>query len=260
MKHTFELVLSELLSIEGGFSNRSRKADPGGPTNYGITQGTLSAWRGQPVSVQEVKQMNESEAIEIYRAQYWDAVKGDKLPLGLDYAMFDFTVNSGPSRAVKTLQTILGVGVDGVLGFETLAAIHTRSDILLIGALSEERLKFMKKLRNWSYNKNGWSKRVKTVKQRSLELALHKSPELKPPTMTAKDAVIEDVGAKARGEDTSALSAFLTPEGITKASIAASGFSGILAGSGPLQWGFAFALIAAVCIGGYLMIQKARVA
>ncbi|WP_275496299.1 glycosyl hydrolase 108 family protein, partial [Pseudovibrio sp. Ad46] len=38
MKDTFRLIILDLLGTEGGFANRSRKADPGGPTNLGVTQ------------------------------------------------------------------------------------------------------------------------------------------------------------------------------------------------------------------------------
>ncbi|SDR12538.1 glycoside hydrolase family 108 protein [Pseudovibrio sp. Tun.PSC04-5.I4] len=258
MKNNFELVLTELLSIEGGFANRSHKADPGGPTNFGITQGTLSAWRGRSVSVQEVRTLSQAEAIEIFRTQYWEAVQGDKLPSGLDYALFDFAVNSGPGRAVKTLQALLGVAADGIVGLQTLGAIKQRVVLDLINALCTERLAFMKRLRNWTYNKNGWPRRVSTVQERSVELA--RKPEAASKILPVLDAKGAEGGAKARGEETSALSAWLTPEGLSKAGVLVSGVSGVLAGSGPLQWSFAFALVAAVGIGGYLMVQKERVA
>lgn len=170
MKETFQLIVEDLLRSEGGFANRSRKADPGGPTNLGITQATLSAWRKRPVSVQEVKQLRQEEALQIYKAQYWDRVRGDDLPRGLDYAVFDFAVNSGLARAVKTLQEILKVKADGIIGLITLRAIKGRAVSELINLLSRARLAFMKTLRNWGCNKNGWAARVRRVQGRSLEL------------------------------------------------------------------------------------------
>ncbi|KZK80095.1 putative Peptidoglycan domain protein [Pseudovibrio sp. Ad46] len=258
MQDTFQLIVSDLLESEGGFTHRSRKADPGGPTNFGITQKTLSAWRGETVSVQEVRSMEQAEAVDIFRAQYWDAVKGDKMPSGLDYALFDFAVNSGPARAVKTLQSILGVAADGLAGVETLGALKTHNLRDLVGTLSAERLRFMKRLKNWPYNKNGWMRRVRDVQQRSLELI--KSPASAVQTLRVRDGVVPDGAAKARGEETSAMSTWLTPEGVSKAGVLISGISGMLAGSGPLQWAFAFALVVAAGIGGYLMIQKERMA
>ncbi|KZL06473.1 glycosyl hydrolase 108 family protein [Pseudovibrio sp. Ad26] len=258
MQDTFQLIVSDLLESEGGFAHRNRKADPGGPTNFGITQRTLSAWRGQSVSIQDVQSMDQTEAVDIFRAQYWDAVKGDKMPSGLDYALFDFAVNSGPARAVKTLQAILGVVVDGVAGVETFGALEKRNLRDLVGKLSAERLRFMKRLNNWPYNKNGWTRRVKDVQQRSFELI--KSPASAVQSLPVRDGVMPDGAAKARGEETSAMSTWLTPEGISKAGVLISAVSGMLAGSGPLQWAFAFALVVAAGIGGYLMIQKERMA
>lgn len=171
MKETFQLIAEDLLRSEGGFANRSRKADPGGPTNLGITQATLSAWRGRPVSVQEVKQLRREEALQIYKAHYWDSVRGDDLARGLDYAVFDFAVNSGSARAVKTLQKILSVKADGIVGLITLGAIKRHAVDALIDKLCAERLKFMKQLKNWTYNKTGWTRRVRYVQERSLELA-----------------------------------------------------------------------------------------
>ena len=257
MKITFQLITQDLLGSEGGFSNRSRKADPGGPTNLGITQGTLKAWRGRAVSVEEVKSLSREEALQIYRAQYWDAVKGDMLPRGLDYAVFDFAVNSGAARAVRELQKILKVKVDGVLGLITLEAVRTHSAISLINLLSAARLKFMKRLKNWTYNKNGWSRRVRHVQERSLELVNSAIIKLAPVPVLGVES---EQGAKALPEETSALSAWVSPDGITKAAMAVSGFSGILAGSGPVQWGFAIALVFSVGVAGYLLISKERAA
>lgn len=260
MKTTFDLILPELFGDEGGFANRSAKADPGGPTMLGITQDTLEEWRERPVSAAEVKRLTREEAAQIYKAQYWDTVSGDQMPRGLDYALFDYAVNSGPATAIKTLQTILGVAIDGVVGIKTMRAIRQHSVDDLITRLCDARLAFMKRLRNWGYNKNGWTRRVRRVKAKSISLASYKfvpKPAAKP---VVQDTINEEGGAKARPEKTSALSAWLTPEGLTQAGIAASGFSGILAGSGPLQWGFAAALVLAVGVGGYLMICKARTA
>lgn len=256
MKSTFDLIIADLLHIEGGFAHRSRKADPGGPTHYGITQATLSAWREQDVGVEEVQALSQFEAIEIYRAQYWNTVQGDRLPLGLDFALFDFAVNSGPARAVKTLQVILGVGVDGVLGIKTLAAIKQRPASYLVNELSVRRLAFMKRLRNWPYNKNGWSRRVREVQEKSLGLIGDQGAGAWVPPVF--DGFDRGQGAKALGQETSAVSAWLNAEGLSKAATVVSGLAGMFAGSGPLQWAFAISLLIGVGVGGYLMVQKTR--
>ncbi|MFS8181496.1 glycoside hydrolase family 108 protein [Pseudovibrio denitrificans] len=256
MQETFRLIIWDLLDIEGGFANRSRKADPGGPTNLGITQRTLQAWRGRPVSVEEVENLGREEALQIYRVQYWDAVKGDDLPRGLDFTLFDCAVNSGPARAVKILQKILKVKVDGVLGLITLGAVKAQAVTYLINEFSARRLQFMKRLKNWPYNKNGWTRRVRHVQERSLELV--DNAMMKRAPMPILEPHQNEEGAKAVEEETSAFSAWMTPDGVTKGAVALSGFSGILAGSGPVQWGFAIVLVVSVCVGGWLLIKKER--
>ncbi|WP_208990070.1 glycoside hydrolase family 108 protein [Pseudovibrio brasiliensis] len=255
MLETFEQILSDLEESEGGFVHRSRKADPGGATNLGITQATLSAARGYQVSIEDVKNLGLEEANCIYKAQYWDAVRADDLPSGLDYCVFDFAVNSGPSRAAKTLQKILGVKADGFIGLQTLNAVQSFSVQVLVNKLSEARLAFMKRLRNWQHNKNGWTSRVRRVQERSLELADTSATKLVPPL---RAPVTVDKGAKALDQETKALSVWLTPEGLSKAIPAASGLAGMLVGSGPLQWALSLVLVAGVAYAGYLMLKKER--
>lgn len=114
-----------VLEYEGGFVNHPR--DPGGATNMGITRRTLAAWRGHPVSVQDVRDLTKSEAMAIYKAHYWDAVQGDRLPRGLDYAVYDYAVNSGPGRAARDLQRCLGVTVDGIIGAQPQIVYQARN-------------------------------------------------------------------------------------------------------------------------------------
>ncbi|TGT80746.1 glycosyl hydrolase 108 family protein, partial [Mesorhizobium sp. M5C.F.Ca.ET.164.01.1.1] len=89
------------------------------------------------------------EEFRLYRRFYWDAVAGAELPAGLDYAVFDFAVNSGPGRAAKYLQAVLGVTQDGRIGPETLAAARAKPAGVIIDALCDARLAFLEKLLTW---------------------------------------------------------------------------------------------------------------
>jgi lysozyme family protein len=93
MRKNFERALDVTLVYEGGYSNDPR--DPGGPTNMGVTQKTLAAWRGEPVSAADVKALTLDEARKIYKAQYWDRVRADRLPTGVDFAVFDYAQIEG---------------------------------------------------------------------------------------------------------------------------------------------------------------------
>lgn len=102
MKQNFDYALGRVLGHEGGFSDHPE--DNGGETMWGITHRTYDAYRrAKGLPTQSVQEITRSEMIEIYRREYWDAVRGDDLPAGVDYAIFDFAVNSGPGRAAQSV-------------------------------------------------------------------------------------------------------------------------------------------------------------
>ena len=155
----FKLGLTYVLAFEGGYVNHPK--DPGGATNKGITQNVYDAYRrvlGLPT--QSVAGISSGEAAAIYRQQYWQAILGDKLPTGVDYALFDFAVNSGVSRAVKTLQSVLGVDADGHMGFVTMSRLDSWQPERLIVDLCERRIKFVKGLETFDTFGKGWLRRI----------------------------------------------------------------------------------------------------
>jgi lysozyme family protein len=160
-----------ILKHEGGFVNHPK--DPGGATNWGVTIGTLKRLKidvdGDGDSdIVDLRNLRESDAVRVFKLFYADAVKADFLPPGLDYAMTDFAVNSGPGRAAQHLQRILGVEADGDIGPKTLAAVAQADAAALIVALSESRLRFMRSLPIWDTFKNGWTARVADVQRQAL--------------------------------------------------------------------------------------------
>lgn len=195
MRSNLETVLSKIFGHEGEFSNRPLSQDPGGPTKWGVTQKTLRAWRGGNVSVDDVRNLTLKEAAEIYRKQYAAPVRFDDLPSGLDYVMLDYAINSGPAQAVKTLQRVLGVSpVDGVMGLKTMAAVRAANDNQTINKVQDARLAFMRGLKNWSTNRNGWTIRVASVRKAALAMvAPRKSATL---TEAAKARLEEGVPAE----------------------------------------------------------------
>lgn len=170
-------ALAEILRHEGGYVDHP--SDPGGATNMGITRKTLARWRRVnpwwQLPKADVKALSKTEVKSIYKALYWDRVAANNLPSGLDLAVFDFAVNSGPSRAVKMLQQILNVSADGVIGPITLVALNRAAARIgtagLIQALGRGRLGFLRRLRTFSVFGKGWARRVRSVEKRALELA-----------------------------------------------------------------------------------------
>ena len=161
MKPTFELAMRLLLRHEGGFVNHPK--DPGGMTNLGVTKAVWDAHTGKPATEADMRALTPQAVQPIYKARYWDAVRGDDLPHGLDYCLFDCAVNSGPKRAVKLLQYVLHLKVDGVIGKNTMAAIMAADPVELIEDYNQRRLDFLKSLPTWETFGKGWGKRVSEV-------------------------------------------------------------------------------------------------
>ena len=164
----FDACLRLTLQYEGGYVDHP--ADPGGATNLGITRRTLARYRGRAVTKQEVRALSRAEAAEIYRKYYWDAVHGDDMPAGVDAALFDHAVNSGPSAAVHILQKALGLRADGKLGPITRAAACAAEPAHLIRQLLARRKSFLTRLRTFRTFGRGWMRRVKAIEAASLAM------------------------------------------------------------------------------------------
>ena len=165
MKENFAKSLAQVLKYEGGYVDHPQ--DPGGPTNKGITQAVYDAWRkaaNQPV--QSVRYINDTEVGAIYRQEYWDKIRGDDLPSGIDFAVFDYAVNSGVSRAAKTLQSVVGVAQDGMIGPATIQAAKT----YVAMTVTNKRLAFMQSLSIWPVFGKGWEARIADVKNQIISL------------------------------------------------------------------------------------------
>ena len=152
MSWTVDELLDEVIAREGGFVHHP--ADRGGPTKFGITQQTLSAWLGRPATVDEVRTLDEETAREIYVARYLAGPRIDTLPPEIVPQVFDMAVNHGPRQAVRILQEVLGlagwrVDVDGVVGPETRrAAIEAQEQMgpFLANAIADQRANFYRRL------------------------------------------------------------------------------------------------------------------
>lgn len=174
MRENYEQFVERMISrYEGGYG--WDRADSGGPTKYGITCWDLAAHRHAVMDSMTrwapiVRAMPLSEADEIYRVKYATATRFDDLVSGADCVLFDFGVNSGPSRAVKFAQQIVGVNADGLLGPITLQAINNYDAVRFINELCDARLAFLKRLKKWSTFGKGWSARIADLRKYALAL------------------------------------------------------------------------------------------
>lgn len=150
MQTNFPEALAAVLKSEGGYVNSGY--DPGGATNFGITQRVYDAVNdAKGRARQSVKFIRQEEVAAIYKLNYWDAVHGDVLAPGLDYVVFDYAVNSGPSRALRAYMTT--PTIDGIC---------------------DSRLAFLKGLPTWDHFGKGWATRVANV--RALGKAMAATP------------------------------------------------------------------------------------
>lgn len=178
MNENFEFCLTEVLKHEGGWADHPK--DPGGATMKGVTIGTYAQWKGREVTKAELRKIPDSEVAAIYRRNYWDKVRGDDLPGGLDFVAFDAAVNSGPARGAKWLQQALGVTADGKIGPATVAAARATYAPAVVERAIAIRLAFLKSLKTWPTFGKGWARRVEDVRQDALALAAIHAPPASP--------------------------------------------------------------------------------
>ena len=169
MKDHFEQCLALVLKHEGGFVNNPK--DPGGRTNLGVTQKVWEDWVGHEVTEAEMKALKITDVAPLYKTNYWDKISGDSLPLGVDYATFDMAVNSGVSRAAKTLQQVLSVVPDGKVGKATIDACEAANAREIATGICEKRLAFLQSLPTYGTFGKGWSNRVASVEKAAFDMA-----------------------------------------------------------------------------------------
>lgn len=165
-KRSFELMLKS----EGTFTADPR--DPGnrlpdgrsGSTMLGVTQHNWEQWIGHKVTHDQMRKLTPKDVAPFYKRKYWDACKCDDLPEGLDYLVFDFAVNAGPGRSIKTLQTAVGTTPDGIIGPKTLAAVRAVDPHELIEKFSVAKTEFYESLPTFATFGRGWLNRVADVK------------------------------------------------------------------------------------------------
>ena len=189
-----------MLVHEGGYSNHP--SDPGGPTNWGITIHDARAYWKKEATTADVRSMPVHVAKDIYRSKYWDAMCCDNLPAGVDYAVFDYGVNSGIVRAARVLQRLVGTSVDGEVGPDTIVATARAKPAELINQICDERLAFLQGLRTWSVFGNGWGRRVREVRAAAVAMAGTRSGDIGgPPAWLATMREITGTQEYAGGSD-----------------------------------------------------------
>lgn len=177
MERNFPDALAHTLQFEGGWSNNPN--DPGGATMKGITQRTYNNYLGRQASQDELRNISDADVAAIYRKLYWNECLGDELADGLDFAVFDAAVNTGPREASRLLQRVVGVPADGVLGPKSLDAINDyvaeQGLPKLIDAYTDARQSFYRLLPTYVNFGEGWRKRADEVAKVARDLSQNNS-------------------------------------------------------------------------------------
>lgn len=168
MKENFDAALKAILHHEGGFVNHPK--DPGGMTNLGVTKRVWEEWVGHEVDEKAMRALTPEVVAPMYKAKYWDKIKGDDLPTGVDYAVFDAAINSGAGRAAKWLQQTVGAVPDGAIGAGTLGKVAAMKSSDIVEKYQATRLAFLQSLPTWDIFGKGWGRRVAEVKDAAVKM------------------------------------------------------------------------------------------
>jgi len=168
MKANFDKCLSMLLEHEGGYVNS--KHDPGGMTNLGITQRTYNDYHGIRLDEQGMRNLTRADVEPIYKDRYWNKCKCHELPSGVDWAVFDWAVNSGTGRAAKALQKAVGAEEDGAIGSKTLALVKDTDSVSIINRMAVYRDQFYRSLSTFEHFGKGWIRRNDETREQALKM------------------------------------------------------------------------------------------
>lgn len=195
MKKNFKKSLAFVLEHEGGFADHPR--DPGGATMKGVTLAVFRRFFGNSKSVKDLKKITDAQLRKVYKTDYWDKCSGDKLPSGVDYAVFDSAVNSGPGRSAIWLQKAVGAKADGAIGPNTLSKVATHEPPAIVGRMLDLRMEFLRDLSTFDVFGRGWSRRVASVRKEALKMA---GEDLSPPRDVTPEVDFEIVQLGSRGD------------------------------------------------------------
>jgi len=168
MKNNFRSALSHVLTHEGGWADHPK--DPGGATMKGVTLMTFRRHYGKARTKADLRNITDDQLEQIYRDGYWNRCRCDALPDGVDYAVFDAAVNSGPRRSIRWLKSAVCDGGNGGMTDETVSRVLANSAESVVATACGARLSFLQKLRTWSIFGKGWSRRVEGVQSVALAM------------------------------------------------------------------------------------------
>ena len=230
--------LAVTLKHEGGWSDHPK--DPGGATMNGVTLAVFRKYH-PGATKDDLRAISDEDVQRIYRVGYWNPVRGDSLPAGVDLATFDFAVNSGVSRGAKALQAAVGAAVDGMVGPMTVALAGRVDPVKTVQAICGKRLSFVRGLSTFSTFGKGWSRRIADIEARGVKMAVGKLPV----SLAMRAVEFEADAAKRRAS---------AQDKVAAGGAAAGGWGGLIetAGADVNWWIVACVVIAALAVAAFV--------
>lgn len=157
-----------ILKWEGGFVDDP--LDRGGATNKGITIGTFRHFYGSKATVEQLKNITDAQWEKILDVGYWRPFKADAIKnQSIANICVDWAWASGTVTAIRKVQQVLGVKVDGIVGEQTLNAINKYPEpMVLFNKIKDARLAFINAIvrNNPSQARfsRGWTRRINDIK------------------------------------------------------------------------------------------------
>ena len=168
MNQNFDTCLNMLLKHEGGYVDHPE--DPGGMTNLGVTKRTYDEFHATDIDEEGMRKLTKTDVEPIYRSNYWNRCRCQDLPSGVDWAVFDFAVNSGTGRAAKALQKAVEAEQDGSIGPLTLMKVKDHEVTNIINRIAIYREQFYRSLSTFDTFGKGWIRRNDETRRQAISM------------------------------------------------------------------------------------------
>jgi lysozyme family protein len=201
----YDACISKVLEYEGGYQNDPNDSGnwtgckPGAGENKGTNRGITACTYPK----EDIVNMTEVRAKEIYNSDFWNPIQGDRLPAGVDLCTFDGSVNSGRARGVAWLQHAVGVDADGIVGPVTIQAVLIADDHVTIDRMCDDRMAFLRSLSTWDLYGKGWTARVEDVRAEAHDMVIEDvEPEPQPDELVVTIKIDVPAGVVVKIEQT----------------------------------------------------------
>lgn len=161
MKKNSDTIIDWIIEIEGGDEYVNNLNDPGGETKYGISK------RSYPEL--NIQTLTKHMAQVIYKTDYWNKIRGDDLPTGLDLLLMDTAINCGVKTAVMMLQGAVRAREDGIFGPKTMKKLQATHLSDVISEIVARRGVYYASIDTFTHFGLGWMRRLARVHQMGIK-------------------------------------------------------------------------------------------